>query len=309
MTTAKRTSWTSAAVIPLAACLTSIAASAASAEGQPRRPPAIERRNTERVRAEEEAKRRANEEANRKREAEAKQEKEKEEEPLRTFNECEVLTVRWDEEIRRFIESAPEKAKLKGWEKEIFQFERDFRGRTPAERELSAWYREHIGAENVRISSFRGALREVSDIVRLRAEGYTDVVWNNRPERITANLADRTTVEFKTDRIVDIIATRPIKKDDPRSGERVYIETKNADLGKALSARELKLLESNAPVEDLVRHVDRNHTSRVFNELVRDIWLAKTEGRVTEWKVNSAPGCVNSYLTQNRISIDVQMYH
>jgi len=193
---------------------------------------------------------------------------------------------------------------MKGWRNEIFDFARQFEGRSPSEREVKAWLEANIRGGSIRESSFRGALREVSDVVRLQAEGYREVTWNKQKERVTAELENGRKVDLG-DRIIDIIATRP-------DGKRVYLETKNADLTRAFRQPELELLARRTSVESLVRYCEpaneaKVNVSREFKELVKDIWLAKSQGRTTEWKANSAPNELSYAL--RHYHIELQVYH
>lgn len=309
-----KTAWGRTGARLVAIVLASLCSSVA--EAQQRRPPPRERQRE----TEAQERKRETEAQERQREIEAQERKRQSEAQARLPQveaegpksdvqppEVDAVKVRWDREIKEYIDSAPERAKLKGWESQIYKFEREFRDRTPTEKELQAWYREHIGVEPVQVSSFRGALREVSDVVRLRFEGYTEVQWNRERERVDIVLSNGDVVPMK-DREIDIIARRPADAAES-PGRRMYIETKNANLDGRFKQEEVRLLESLAPVENLYRYVQRTEPSREFSELVRDIWLSKTKQRSYEWRVNSGPGYISRYLIHHRINIKIEMYH
>lgn len=230
-----------------------------------------------------------------------------------------VLHVEWDREFREFIESAPATSNMKGWSREIFQFERDWRGRTPTSIELQRWMDAEIavrGGESrvLAQNKFRGALRELSDVCLLRVEHYTNVSWNRRPERVTYALSSGKVVDLG-ERVIDIVAERPSPGGErPASGEpaqrhRIYIETKNADLTRTPYKREVDLLAQRVPVERLVEHCnDPNmHKSREFVELVKDICLIESHGRTIVWKANVARGGLQHSL--RHYGIELTVYH
>jgi hypothetical protein len=225
-------------------------------------------------------------------------------EPNRERTEIPVIRLNRVEVLRDFIASAPEHSAMKGWSSEIFDFVRHFEGRSPSEREVKAWMKANVRGGGVRESSFRGALREVSDVVRLQAEGYREVIWNKQKERVIAELERGRKVDLG-ERIIDIIATRP-------DGKRVYLETKNADLTRTFRQPELELLAKRASVETLVRYCEpaneaKVNVSREFKEMVKDIWLAKSQGRAIEWKANAAPDGLG-YALRN-YGIELHVYH
>lgn len=223
-----------------------------------------------------------------------------------TRGKAEIPIIKLDrvEALRDFITSAPEHFAMKGWRNEIFGYVRHFDGRSHSEREVTLWMEANIRGGGIRESSFRGALREVSDVVRLQAEGYREVTWNKQKERVTAELENGRKVDLG-ERIIDIIATRP-------DGKRVYLETKNSDLTRTFRQPELELLAKRASVETLVRYCEptndaKVNVSREFKELVKDICLAKSQGRAIEWKANAAPDGLG-YALRN-YGIELHVYH
>jgi len=258
-----------------------------AAEGQkPARPVERERRI--------ETERREREQRERERRIEAN-------EPRQERVETSVLRLDRVEVLRDFIASAPEHREMKGWRNEIMDFAKHFEGKSASEREIKEWMEANIRGGTLERNKFKGALREVSDVILLQAEGYREVTWNKQKERVTVDVGAGQKVEL-SDRIIDIIALRP-------DGQRVFIETKNADLTRVPYKREVELLASRTSVQELARYCSRPDVSvsREFTEMVKDIWLAQSQGRTIEWKANAARNDLGYHLRQ--YGIELHVYH
>ncbi|MBL8692495.1 MAG: hypothetical protein JNJ88_00200 [Planctomycetes bacterium] len=236
------------------------------------------------------------------------------ERPAEQRPDAHAISLRFDrvESLQSWIEQAPPTSALKGWRKELAEYAREFDGRFVLEREARQWMNVNLrggAAREIEIQSFRGALRELSDVVRLREERlgeksdgekrFREVRWNTKPEPVEAFLADGRRLDLGN-RIVDIVAVET-------SGRAIYVETKNADLTRQLSHRETELLSERSDLDQLALRClnPEVHKSRAFEELVKDLWLSRTTGRETEWRVNVAPSGLGAALATRGVTIRV----
>jgi hypothetical protein len=182
---------------------------------------------------------------------------------------------------------------FKGFRQELVSFSLHFAETRPTETKVNDWIDRHISGDLAR-NKFRGVLREASVFLALKAEGgYERLIWNRQGEPVQVKV-DLRTIELG-ERIVDLIAVN-------KSGRVTAIEIKNADLARALRRGELTLLEQRVPVEVLAEHCT-NPSSREFRELVKDIALAKQDGREVVWVVNRSPNRLSQFLEHYNITL------
>lgn len=202
--------------------------------------------------------------------------------------------------LEDLIRDAPESRAVRRWGEKLDLFQREFeaRGRAPSQAELSEWIRREIpdgaGSELSR-SSFRGALREMTLLNSLARSGYTEIRWDREVQKVSAFGSDGRPVELGSRRH-DLVAVTPEGRGVRVATEarEIVVESKAADLAKALSKAELEVISAARTEFDLVDHVIRRRqagsdVSRVFSEVAKDAWLAKHGERAIEWVVNEVP--------------------
>ncbi|MGB7325488.1 MAG: hypothetical protein WBD31_11510 [Rubripirellula sp.] len=210
----------------------------------------------------------------------------------------------WGPSIRQFIADAPPQIKWKGFQHELLKFDAHFNTglHRSSEHEINHWIERNIAGGSIRHSGFRGVLRELAIVMHLKAEGHTEVNWNRARESVIVPVAGKE-IDLGP-RVIDVIARKT------QSERPTHFEIKNGDLNKVLRKHEIKLLEQKASVEQLVRTCDPAGSisvSREFREMVKDIWLARTDGRHTVWVVNNAPANLGVFL--NHYGIEIHLVH
>ncbi|MFQ5855834.1 MAG: DUF4157 domain-containing protein [Anaerolineae bacterium] len=178
---------------------------------------------------------------------------------------------------------------FRGFRQALLDYADEFAGGyAPLEAQIR-WMREYFAdgspaAVNLRINSFKGMMREVSDRVLAEETGYTDII----PDR----------AEFPTPlgtRRMDLSGISPF-------GVREYLETKYSNID--ISRRDLTALEESYTVWELLDYIDTNYTSvgrrpsHVFREIVKDLYLIETQNLSITWKVNTGPSDLSAILNR-----------